>query len=224
MGDSTDSALSGSFALRGRDTDPASMQLTADVELQDSYYGGYQIRRIASRFNLMQGRADVDATADLRGGQFDVAATATPFADPLTLRTTRGQFRHVDIGPLLQDSTQHSDLNGTFTTPDTNGGPTTDGEREREYDGLYDGEAILGEETDADAGDDDLDAVVGGSPGNEGDGTDFDQGYDSGGFSSDASYDAQQAGFSRSDDVENADIIREYNLRIRDGGDSDSDQ
>ena len=109
-------------------------------------------------------------------------------------------------------------------TPDTNGGPTTDGEREREYDGLYDGEAILGEETDADAGDDDLDAVVGGSPGSEGGDTDFDQGYDSGGFSSDASYDAQQAGFSRSDDVENADIIREYNLRIRDGGDSESDQ
>jgi hypothetical protein len=99
-------------------------------------------------------------------------------------------------------------------------GPTNGSEdRESEYDGLYDGDAILGEEADADAGDDDLDAVVGGSPGGEGDASDDPQGYDSGGFSSDGAYDAQQAGFSRTDDVENADIIREYNLRIRDDGD-----
>ena len=92
-------------------------------------------------------------------------------------------------------------------------------DRNDDYDGLYDGDAILGEETDAQAGDDDLDAVVGGSPGGEGEGSDEAEGYDSGGFSSDGAYDAQQAGFSRSDDVENADIIREYNLRIRDDGD-----
>jgi hypothetical protein len=107
--------------------------------------------------------------------------------------------------------------------PEPTGGPGGDVDRQDEYDGLYDGDAILGDETDADAGDDELDAVVGGSPGSEGEDTEFDSGYDSGGFSSDASYDAQQAGFSQSDDVENADIIREYNLRIRDGGD-DSDQ
>jgi hypothetical protein len=107
--------------------------------------------------------------------------------------------------------------------PEPGGGPGGDVDRNDEYDGLYDGDAILGDETDADAGEDDLDAVVGGSPGSDGEDTDFDSGYDSGGFSSEASYDAQQAGFSQSDDVENADIIREYNLRIRDGGD-DSDQ
>ena len=108
--------------------------------------------------------------------------------------------------------------------PEPGGGPGGDVDRGGdEYDGLYDGDAILGDETDADAGEDDLDAVVGGSPGSDGEDTEFDSGYDSGGFSSDASYDAQQAGFSQSDDVENADIIREYNLRIRDGGD-DSDQ
>jgi hypothetical protein len=101
----------------------------------------------------------------------------------------------------------------------TDGGNADDG-RDDDYDGLHDGDAILGDETGADAGDDELDAVVGGSPGSEGDPGEFDEGYDGGGFSSDASYDAQQAGFSRSDDVENADIIREYNLRIRD----DSDQ
>ena len=115
LGDTTASALSGTFALRGTDTDPGSMQLMADVELQNSHYGGYRLRRATSRLSLSQGRAEVDAMADLYGGQFEVAATAIPFADPLTLRTTRGQFRHVDIGPLLQDSTQHSDLSGTFS-------------------------------------------------------------------------------------------------------------
>ena len=115
LGDTTTSALSGSFTLRGTDTNPASMQLTANVELQDSHYGGYRLRRATSRLSLSRGRADVDATADVHGGQFELTATATPFTDPLTLRTTRGRFRDVDIGPLLQAPTQGSDLDGTFS-------------------------------------------------------------------------------------------------------------
>jgi hypothetical protein len=86
---------------------------------------------------------------------------------------------------------------------------------EDDYSGLEDGEEILGEETDVDGGDDDLDAVIGGSAGGEEDSETQDRSYEGGGFSASGSYDAQQSGFAPSDEVENADIIREYNVRIR---------
>ena len=89
-------------------------------------------------------------------------------------------------------------------------------ERENEYGGLEDGDDILGEETDVGNGSDDLDAVVGGSGGGGDSGESTDRTYNSGGFSATGSYDAQQSGFAPSDEVENADIIREYSVRIRD--------
>lgn len=96
------------------------------------------------------------------------------------------------------------------------GSPDLPDQREREYDGLQDGDAILGAETDVDSGDNDLDAVIGGSTGGTEAANATDQRVQSGGFSSAGSFEAQQAAFAGSDDVENADIIREYNLRIRD--------
>jgi len=87
--------------------------------------------------------------------------------------------------------------------------------QDRDYGGLEDGDEILGEETDVDEGSDELDAVVGGSAGGEGGERSQDRSYDSGGFSGSGSYDAQQSGFAPSEEVENADIIRDYNVRIR---------
>jgi hypothetical protein len=103
-----------------------------------------------------------------------------------------------------------------LTPPQSEPTAPTDPPRDDEYDGLEDGEAILGEEENVTSGDDDLDAVVGGASGGSGDVEERDRSFESGGFSSEGAFDAQRAGFSTSDDVENADIIREYNLRIRD--------
>lgn len=112
----------------------------------------------------------------------------------------------------IQVSVVGLDLTDTPSGPDTGGEDGTD----REYGGLEDGEEVLGEETDVDEGDDDLDAVIGGSGGGGEDTEERrDRAYDSGGFSSSGSYDAQQSGFAPDEEVENADIIREYNVRIR---------
>ena len=116
----------------------------------------------------------------------------------------------------IQASVVGIDLTNPPSDLDTGGEDRTD----REYGGLEDGEEILGEETDVDEGDDDLDAVIGGSGGGEGDAETRDRSYDSGGFSSSGSYDAQQSGFAPAEEVENADIIREYNVRIRQDGDA----
>jgi hypothetical protein len=88
-----------------------------------------------------------------------------------------------------------------------------------EYRGLESGDKILGNETDVDGGDEDLDAVIGGTGSEAGSGETVNSSAGAGGFSAAGSYEAQQAGFSASDDVEDAEIIREYNLEIRGGGD-----
>jgi hypothetical protein len=88
-----------------------------------------------------------------------------------------------------------------------------------DYRGLESGDKILGNETDVDGGDEDLDAVIGGTGSEAGSGETVNSSAGSGGFSATGSYEAEQAGFSESDDVEDADIIREYNLEIRGGGD-----
>lgn len=115
LGDTTASALNGSFRLQGQDTSPTAMQLQADMELQDSYYGEYVLHAASSRLTLQQSQVDFDAAADVRGGRFELVATATPFDASPALRVSQGRFQNVDLGPLLQDPAQHSALNGSFS-------------------------------------------------------------------------------------------------------------
>ncbi|MUV86438.1 hypothetical protein GJ631_07615 [Natronomonas sp. CBA1123] len=86
------------------------------------------------------------------------------------------------------------------------------------YTGLKDGDAVLGDPEDVDAGDDELDAQIDSSGGSE----DVD---DTQQFPSDSvdrgsggsnSADGQQAGYAEPEQLEDAELIREYNLRIRD--------
>jgi hypothetical protein len=96
-------------------------------------------------------------------------------------------------------------------------GPTdaADQPRRSEYTGLEDGDAILGEETDVSSGDEEIAATIGGTgdsrPGND---STSSAGRDPV-VASDGAYDPQQAGYATPDDVTNAAIIRDYNLRIR---------
>ncbi|MEF8841392.1 MAG: hypothetical protein V5A62_07155 [Haloarculaceae archaeon] len=134
-------------------------------------------------------------------------------ADLVSTRRVAGTVLLVIVlsAVTVQASVVGLDLTNSPEDVDTGGEDRSD----RDYGGLEDGDEILGEETDVDEGSDDLDAVVGGSAGGEGGGESQDRSYDSGGFSASGSYDAQQSGFAPSEEVENADIIREYNVRIR---------
>jgi hypothetical protein len=110
------------------------------------------------------------------------------------------------------------------TDPGGNGGPRTVGTPSDGYDGLRDGDAILGEPENVTRGDQNESAAIGGQAGgDEPNDRQLDTSYETGGFASGDAYDAQRAAFDEADEVENADIIREYNLRIRDTGDDDDD-
>ncbi|GGM22867.1 hypothetical protein [Haloarcula argentinensis] len=120
------------------------------------------------------------------------------------------QVAVVDIGLLDRDPVETESPN----------------DRPSEYEGLEDGDAILGDSEDVQAGDENLTAEIDSTGGEEE--IDRDQSFPS---SPDAgepgsgggTVDSQQAGFASQEEVEDADLIREYNLRIRDRDTDDED-
>lgn len=99
------------------------------------------------------------------------------------------------------------------------GDGTADGTLQDEYAGLQDPSGILGEREDVPTGENSMETLIGtsGSGGTSGSETDTTAGYDTGGFLDGASYESQQAGFAATERLEDAALIREYNLRIREG-------
>ena len=96
--------------------------------------------------------------------------------------------------------------------------------RPNEYTGLQDGDQILGDAENVSAGDEEIEAELDSQRGGEsGDSASAPASYDSGGFSGSGDVESQQAGFAPNERLDDADLIREYNLRIREGS-SDSDQ
>jgi hypothetical protein len=90
---------------------------------------------------------------------------------------------------------------------------------ESEYSGLQDGSSILGDPEDVPTGEEELDTQIdtSGSGSDDGDGADSAAAYNTGGFG-DPSIETQRAGFSERERLEDAELIREYNLRIREEG------
>lgn len=93
--------------------------------------------------------------------------------------------------------------------------PTPDG-----YDGLQDGDGVLGTPGDVTRGDENESADVGTNPDPEGQRTPSDGEFDTGGYADSGSYDAQRAGFAGEDPVADADIVRAYSVRIRNASDA----
>lgn len=88
-----------------------------------------------------------------------------------------------------------------------------------DYGGLQDPDAILGDPEDVAPGGEDLDAVIDTSGSGSGDGSDADSAaaYDDSGFAGADAVESQQAGFAEGERLEDAELIREYNLAIREG-------
>ncbi|MDS0298580.1 hypothetical protein NDI76_07485 [Halogeometricum sp. S1BR25-6] len=97
--------------------------------------------------------------------------------------------------------------------------PRTEAEDE-----LQDGDEILGDAENVSAGDESINASVQGSDEGEGEGGSVSppSSYDDGGFA-DAAVEGQDAGYAPSENIEDAELIREYNLRIRDSDEADDD-
>jgi len=99
---------------------------------------------------------------------------------------------------------------------------TPDGGTQSDYTGLQDGSSILGEPEDVPTGEESLDATVDTSGSGSGQGADAESAaaYEDSGFSGADSVESQRAGFTERERLEDAELIREYNLRIREESDS----
>ena len=96
-------------------------------------------------------------------------------------------------------------------------GPTVPGsEAPDEYEGLQDPNSVLGDPDDVEAGSEELNATVESSGGGGNASRAASGAYDSGfAGAGSAETETQQAGFAEQERLEDAELIREYNLRIR---------
>jgi hypothetical protein len=96
-----------------------------------------------------------------------------------------------------------------------------DGGTDTEYTGLEDGSSILGEPEDVPEGEEELDASIDTEGSGSGDAdTESAAAYDDSGFDDSGTVESQRAGFSERERLEDAELIREYNLRIREDDDA----
>ena len=97
------------------------------------------------------------------------------------------------------------------------------GGTDADYTGLQDGSAILGDPEDVPEGSEDLDATIDTSGSGSGDGTDAESAasYEDSGFAGPETVESQRAGFTEREQLEDAELIREYNLRIREETDNE---
>ncbi|MEF8855985.1 MAG: hypothetical protein V5A16_01040 [Haloplanus sp.] len=111
-------------------------------------------------------------------------------------------------------------LAGLGDTPEAE---TPGGGTDSEYTGLRDGSSILGDPEDVPTGEENLDATVdtSGSGGGEGAEAESAAAYEDSGFSGPDSVESQRAGFTEREQLEDAELIREYNLRIRQESDDE---
>jgi hypothetical protein len=95
------------------------------------------------------------------------------------------------------------------------GSPASQGPSD-EFEGLQDPDSVLGDPEDVEAGDEAVNATVGsqGGGGNESQAA-APGAYSGFGQSGDVETEGQQAGFAEQERLEDAELIREYNLRIR---------
>lgn len=92
--------------------------------------------------------------------------------------------------------------------------------RTTEYDGLQDASGVLGEPEAVTAGEETLNTTLSTQGGSDGDAANV-SAYDSSGFSGVTDVEAQEAGFAEQERLDDAELIREYNLQIRSEDDDD---
>ncbi len=114
LGDTTSSRLTGTATVKGRGFSPETMRLEATASLEDTHYGPYHLSALTTQATLSDATLTATTNATLNGGDWTLELTGTPFANSPAFELVRGRFDNVDIGPLLQDTTQSSRLAGTL--------------------------------------------------------------------------------------------------------------
>ena len=117
----------------------------------------------------------------------------------------------------VQVAVVNPDLGGLLAGSDAGSGVQQPDDDEE----LQDGDEILGDAEDVEAGDEVENITVPGT-GEGGDDGPTAPGVGTGGGGGSGEFDSQQAGFAGNERIEDAELVREYNLRIREFDDEDA--
>lgn len=109
------SDLTGTFTAQGAGTDPATMELTARIEITEpSSYGERFVDAADLVVTLNNGDLAVEGTALTPEGSFDLALTGRPFDESPSFAFQETCFSDLDLSAFAP-SAPRSDLNGCFS-------------------------------------------------------------------------------------------------------------
>lgn len=125
-GDTTRSSVSATLAFRGYGADPSTMRIEdARLSVSDSYYGPYTLTAVEMSATLEDGLLDLTTHATTNAGSVRLRGRAQPFLETPRYRVTEGTFGDVDLGVLMQQPDQRSDLNGEIALAGAGVDPAT---------------------------------------------------------------------------------------------------
>ncbi len=110
-----DSDLTGSFAVDGTGTDPASLAADLRLDLRDSRFRDQEITEATVRGTLRSGDLDLTVDATTPEGELTFAVAGRPFDDQLTFQLSEGSFRGLNLAALTGNPALGTSLNGRIT-------------------------------------------------------------------------------------------------------------
>ncbi|MES3629332.1 MAG: translocation/assembly module TamB domain-containing protein [Longimonas sp.] len=113
--DLPDTRISGRISAEGQGFDPQETALSGNAEVSRLTHGLVQMDAIRAALSFESGTLQADIDAEGNVGRVQTRMAVDPFAEMLTVALRDGRLNNVNIGPLLQDESQASDLNGTFS-------------------------------------------------------------------------------------------------------------
>ena len=97
---------------------------TVSGRLFNTQFGAQEVREARVRATFEEGHTEFSASGTLRGAQLSLEGTGRLFDDVPTYQMA-GRFQQVNIGQLLNNPQQESDLNGRFTLEGSGFNPPT---------------------------------------------------------------------------------------------------
>ncbi|WP_191965869.1 MULTISPECIES: hypothetical protein [Haloferax] len=162
-----------------------------------------------------------DTTSEMTLALYDDVTTRLKSTSSVELLPTRRVFLTLVFALLLSVASIQVAIEDIQL--DVPGGQAGDGGNELDAQDpsteLQNGSAILGDPEDVTAGSEELNATLSGVSGGSDDPSSSAAAYDSTGFSGESGVESQRAGYLEDDTLEEAELIRNYTLKIRDQDD-----
>jgi translocation and assembly module TamB len=115
LGEKSRSSLTGTLAVKGRGTAPATMTGEAVLDIKPSKLLGIDIQTLTARLGIINGATDIEGSGLTGGGGFGLKAKADFQADHPSVEITDFTFHNLNLAELGIVGAVTTDLNGTLS-------------------------------------------------------------------------------------------------------------